>query len=147
MSASPRGSPAARADAPAALAVAFCAAATVALLASPVAGGATNADKAACLAKVTCAMPAVWDEWGQKFNASIFQAADGGWSQALELYLNPAKTEHWLDEYHIQAGCCEHWRCNNVTLRCEPPVDSAAPSLAAGTALAAALAASAALLL
>ena len=119
----------------------------VALLASPVAGGATNAAKATCQAAVKCLLPPVWEEWGEKFNASIFQAADGGWSQALTLYLNPAKTEHWLDEYHVQAGCCEHWRCNNATLLCEPPMDSAAASAAAGAALSVALLASAALLM
>ena len=54
---------------------------------------------------------------------------------------------HLLDEYHVQAGCCEHWRCNNATLRCEPLMDSAVASAAAGAALSVELLASAALLM
>jgi len=117
------------------------------ILPSPVEGGAANPNKAACLARTSCMLPAVWEEWGQKFNASVFTQPDGGWSQALTLYLNASKVNHWLDEYHEQAGCCEFWRCNNVTLRCQPPQDVSAahrPSAAAfGAALTAVLAAAA----
>jgi hypothetical protein len=123
-----RSPPAARrrADTPApraARAAAVAALAVLALLASPAAAG--GGSKGTCTSNGDCMMPAIWDEWTLKFNTTIFGAADGGWSKAMEYYLNPAKIEHWLDEYHVQAGCCEFWRCNNATLRCEPPASGA----------------------
>jgi hypothetical protein len=88
---------------------------------------------------VSCTLPAVWDEWSVKFDPANFTTADGGWSLALDYYLNPAKIEHWLDEYHMQAGCCEFWRCNNATNKCMAP-SSGAGMLAAPALLLAALA-------
>jgi hypothetical protein len=88
---------------------------------------------------VSCTLPAVWDEWSLKFDPANFTAADGGWSKAMDYYLNPAKIEHWLDEYHMEAGCCEFWRCNNDTNKCSAPA-SGAGALAAPALLLAALA-------
>jgi hypothetical protein len=105
----------------------------LALLAVPASAG--GGSKGTCTSTGACMLPAVWKQWTLKFNTTIFGAADGGWSQAMEFYLNPAKVEHWLDEYHEEAGCCEFWRCNNATLQCEPPVDSGALAAAAPAAL------------
>ena len=109
--------------------------ALLALAASPVSAKSANS----CMSAVSCTLPAVWSEWSAKFNVANFSAADGGWSQALALYLNPEKVEHWLDEYHMEAGCCEFWRCNNDTNKCTAPA-SGAGALAAPALLLAALA-------
>jgi hypothetical protein len=74
-----------------------------------------------CMEKTGCMLPPVWEEWAVKFHPDNFTAADGGWSKALEFYLNEAKITHWVDEYHMEAGCCEFWRCNNDTLKCMAP--------------------------
>ena len=109
----------------------------MALLASPAAAGGGGA-KAACdmSSHTTCTWNDQWSEWGEKFNATIFQNATS-YYLAQTLYLNPAKVEHWQDEWHMEMGCCEHWRCNQATSRCVPPISSGAAALA--PALAAAL--------
>ena len=125
-------------------AAALAAVAVIALAASPAAAG--GGVKAACdaSAKSTCIWAAKWDEWDLKFNASIFQNSSA-YMLAQSQYLNLAKIEHWIDEWHVQMGCCEFWRCNQATLKCEPPSDSGASALAAP--VAAALLASAAALM
>jgi hypothetical protein len=125
-------------------AAALAAVAVIALAASPAAAGGGN--KAACdpSTKTTCIWKDQWSKWGEKFNASIFQNASS-YMLAESMYLNPAKIEHWIDEWHVEMQCCEFWRCNKATLKCEPPSDSGASALAAP--VAAALLASAAALM
>jgi hypothetical protein len=78
-------------------------------------------EDSSCMDKTDCKLDTVWSEWAVKFDPANFTVADGGWSKAQTHFMNLAKIEHWIDEWHMDAGCCEHWRCNNDTFRCEAP--------------------------
>ena len=111
-------------------AAALAAVAVIALAASPAAAG--GGVKAACdaSAKSTCIWAAKWDEWDLKFNASIFQNSSA-FMLAQSQYLNLAKIEHWIDEWHVQMGCCAFWRCNQATALAAPVAAALLTSAAA----------------